>query len=156
MILLPCPWCGPRPATEFAHVGEVSVRPDPAAATPAQWRGYLYLRANPCGWTSETWYHRMGCRRFIKVERHTETNEIRSASAADAEPPDGRAVALAAGAEAPGGMAGARAGGAAAPGGTAGAQAGQAAAAGGTAGAQACQAAAAGGMAGAGAGRPDR
>jgi heterotetrameric sarcosine oxidase delta subunit len=103
MILLPCPWCGPRPATEFAHVGEVSVRPDPAAATAAQWRGYLYLRANPCGWTSETWYHRMGCRRFIKVERHTETNEVRSASAAAAESPDGRPAAG-------GGMAGARAG----------------------------------------------
>ena len=78
MILLPCPWCGPRVATEFAHVGEVSVRPDPGSATPAQWRGYLYLRANPCGWVTETWYHRMGCRRFITVERHTDTNEVRS------------------------------------------------------------------------------
>jgi heterotetrameric sarcosine oxidase delta subunit len=69
-------------ATEFAHIGEVSARPDPGSATPAQWRGYLYLRANPCGWTTETWYHRMGCRRYIKVERHTETNEVRSATAA--------------------------------------------------------------------------
>jgi sarcosine oxidase, subunit delta len=129
MILLPCPWCGPRPATEFAHVGEVSVRPDPAAATPAQWRGYLYLRANPCGWTSENWYHRMGCRRFIKVERHTETNEVRSAAAAAAESPDGGAAALAGGAEAPDGRAGAlagrtAAGGGTASGGTAGARAG--------------------------------
>src|SRR5215475_2084836 len=124
MILLPCPWCGPRPATEFAHVGEVSVRPDPAAATPAQWRGYLYLRANPCGWTSETWYHRMGCRRFIKVERHTETNEIRSASAADAGAPAGVA----------GGVAGAGAGQTDAADGMAGAGAGQTAAAGGGAG----------------------
>ena len=82
MILLPCPWCGPRAATEFAHVGEVSVRPDPGSATPAQWRGYLYLRANPCGWVTETWYHRMGCRRYLNVERHTETNEIRSATPA--------------------------------------------------------------------------
>ena len=65
MILLPCPWCGPREATEFAHVGEVSARPDPGSVTPAQWRGYLYLRANPCGWTTETWYHRMGCRQFF-------------------------------------------------------------------------------------------
>ena len=87
MMLLPCPWCGPRVATEFAHIGEVSARPDPGSATPAQWRGYLYLRANPCGWTSETWYHRMGCRRYIKVERHTETNEVRSATAAGVEVP---------------------------------------------------------------------
>jgi len=88
MILLPCPWCGPREATEFAHVGEVSARPDPGGATPAQWRRYLYLRANPRGWTTENWYHRMGCRRFITVERHTETNEVRSVPAvtADARP----------------------------------------------------------------------
>jgi heterotetrameric sarcosine oxidase delta subunit len=78
MILLPCAWCGPRDAAEFAHIGEVSARPDPAEVAPAQWRGYLYLRANPRGWTRETWYHRMGCRRFITVERHTETNEVRS------------------------------------------------------------------------------
>jgi len=79
MILLPCVWCGPRDASEFQHVGEVITRPDPAAASPARWRGYLYLRANPCGWTEETWYHRMGCRRYLKVERHTETNEVRAA-----------------------------------------------------------------------------
>ena len=111
MILLPCPWCGPRPATEFAHVGEVSARPDPAGATPAQWRAYLYLRANPCGWTSETWYHRMGCRRFIRVERHTETNEVRSASAAAAEAPAVVAGAVADRADAAEAMAGAQAGG---------------------------------------------
>jgi heterotetrameric sarcosine oxidase delta subunit len=82
MILLPCAWCGPRDVTEFAHIGEVSARPGPDEVTPGRWRGYLYLRANPCGWTRETWYHRMGCRRFITVERHTETNEVRSVSAA--------------------------------------------------------------------------
>jgi len=78
MILLPCAWCGPRDASEFHHVGEAVARPDPGTATPQQWRGYLYLRANPCGWTTETWYHQMGCRRFMKVERHTQTNEIRA------------------------------------------------------------------------------
>ena len=78
MILLPCAWCGPRDASEFVHVGEVIARPDPATATTSQWRGYLYLPANPCGWTTETWYHRMGCRRYLKVERHTETNEVRA------------------------------------------------------------------------------
>ena len=82
MILLPCAWCGPRDAGEFQHVGEAAARPDPRTASPQQWRAYLYLRGNPRGWTTETWYHRMGCRRFIKVERHTETNEIRSVSAA--------------------------------------------------------------------------
>ena len=64
-------------------------RPDPAAATPAQWRAYLYLRANTRGWATETWYHRMGCRRFITVQRHTETHEIRAAWPAGAEPQGG-------------------------------------------------------------------
>src|SRR5262249_56498438 len=90
MILLPCPWCGPRDASEFGHVGESLPRPDPAAASPAQWRSYLYLRANTCGWVVETWYHRHGCRRFIKVERHTETNETRESRPANPEPPGGR------------------------------------------------------------------
>ena len=77
MILLPCPWCGPRDASEFAHADETPSRPDPRTATPAEWRGYLYLRANTRGWVVESWYHRMGCRKFITVERHTETNETR-------------------------------------------------------------------------------
>lgn len=83
MILLPCPWCGPRDASEFGHVGELVTRPDPASATREQWRSYLYLRANARGWVVETWYHRMGCRQFIKVERHTDTNETRELSAAN-------------------------------------------------------------------------
>jgi sarcosine oxidase, subunit delta len=82
MMMLPCPWCGPRDAGEFAQVGEVTARPDPATATPERWRAYLYLRANARDWITESWYHRMGCRRFIIVQRHTETNEIRDAGPA--------------------------------------------------------------------------
>ena len=79
MIRIPCPHCGARNSAEFRHVGEVSARPDPATTTPEQWRAYLYERSNPAGWTTETWFHTMGCRRFMRVERHTLTNEIRSA-----------------------------------------------------------------------------
>jgi len=84
MMLVPCAWCGPRDAAEFQHVGEAVPRPDAGRTTREQWRAYLYLRANPCGWTTETWYHRMGCRKFITVERHTETNQIRAVRAAGA------------------------------------------------------------------------
>ena len=70
------PWCGPRDAGEFQHSGEAGRAPDPATATPQEWRDYLYLPANPCGWVTETWYHRMGCRQFFGVERrHRDTNE---------------------------------------------------------------------------------
>jgi len=85
MILVPCPWCGPRDSEEFGYVGELHARPDPLAATPAQWRDYLYLRRNVAGWTTERWYHRMGCRRYLLVERDTTTNEVRPARSATKE-----------------------------------------------------------------------
>ncbi len=76
MILLPCPWCGHRDAGEFRYVGEGTRRPDPETATRQQWRDYLYLRANVAGWTTERWYHRMGCRRYLSLRRNTLTNEV--------------------------------------------------------------------------------
>jgi sarcosine oxidase subunit delta len=75
MIQLPCPWCGPRNVTEFHHHGEVTTRPDVASATPDAWRRYLYVRRNTQGWVDENWYHSAGCRRFIRVRRHTVSNE---------------------------------------------------------------------------------
>lgn len=93
MILLPCPWCGPRDASEFAHGGEAVARPDPATASPQQWRAYLYMRENALGWTTETWYHRAGCRKFITVQRHTLTNEVRASASADAAPGEQRQAA---------------------------------------------------------------
>ena len=77
MLLVPCPHCGPRNASEFRSRGEVRPRPDGPEIEPAEWRRYLYVRRNPVGWTTETWFHQAGCRRFFVVERHTVTNEIR-------------------------------------------------------------------------------
>jgi sarcosine oxidase subunit delta len=79
VIRIPCPYCSARNSSEFRYVGEGGSRPDPAEATPQQWRAYLYERANPAGWTTETWFHTMGCRQFLQIERHTVTNEIRTA-----------------------------------------------------------------------------
>ena len=78
MILLPCPYCGPRSASEFRYVGELSARPDPNATSVEEWRTFLYTRLNPAGWTTETWFHRAGCRQHFVVERHTVTNEVRA------------------------------------------------------------------------------
>jgi heterotetrameric sarcosine oxidase delta subunit len=79
MLVIPCPWCGPRGAEELRFVGDVRTRPDPATATPEEWRSYLYLRPNEAGWVTETWFHRAGCQRYFVVERHRVTNEIRAA-----------------------------------------------------------------------------
>ncbi len=78
MILLPCPYCGPRNASEFRYVGELSARPDPNATSVEEWRTFLYTRLNPASWTTETWFHRAGCRQHFVVERHTVTNEVRA------------------------------------------------------------------------------
>lgn len=77
-MLVPCPHCGPRDGAEFGYVGERVARPDPNAATPQEWRTYLYLRTNPAGWVNELWYHRAGCARYLALTRHTVTNEFRS------------------------------------------------------------------------------
>jgi heterotetrameric sarcosine oxidase delta subunit len=78
VIELPCPWCGPRDASEFRYSGEATPRPDPTTATPDDWREYLYLRRNPRGWVRETWFHRAGCRRYFRLERDTGSDRIRT------------------------------------------------------------------------------
>ncbi|MQA27022.1 MAG: sarcosine oxidase subunit delta [Micromonosporaceae bacterium] len=76
MLLLPCPWCGPRNVSEFGYSGEVVTRPDPRSVTLTQWRAYLYLRDNRADWASERWFHRMGCRRYFTVRRHRLNHEV--------------------------------------------------------------------------------
>ena len=80
-FLVSCPYCGPRDVGEFGFGGEKLSRPsDPDRLSAAEWAHYAYDRENVDGLQIEWWYHRMGCRRFIKVERHTDTNQTRQAS----------------------------------------------------------------------------
>jgi sarcosine oxidase, subunit delta len=76
MILVPCPYCGSRNASEFRWLGEVRERPDPGTATLAQWHHYLYMRRNVAGWSKERWFHRAGCGRYFVVQRNTVTNQF--------------------------------------------------------------------------------
>jgi sarcosine oxidase subunit delta len=85
MILLLCPYCGPRNVSEFRYVGEVSERPDPNATGVEDWRTFLYVRNNPAGWTTETWFHSAGCRQHLVIERHTLTNEVRASRLPEAQ-----------------------------------------------------------------------
>lgn len=77
MLVIICPYCGPRNSDEFTYQGEVPPRPDVNGADPAEWRRYLYMKSNLAGWVSERWFHVSGCRRFLMIERNTVTNEIR-------------------------------------------------------------------------------
>ncbi len=78
MLLVPCPHCGPRNASEMTYVGEARTRPDTDDPSVTEWRDYLYMRDNTAGWTKETWYCRAGCRRYFQAERNTLSNEFRS------------------------------------------------------------------------------
>ena len=78
MLLIPCPWCGPRPEIEFRHAGEAHVaRPvDPTATSDAAWADFLYTRNNLRGMHAERWRHLHGCGRFFNCLRDTVTDRI--------------------------------------------------------------------------------
>lgn len=89
MLLISCPYCGPRDETEFSYGGEAHIaRPsDPEALSNAEWADYLFMRTNPKGWHSERWAHAQGCRRWFNVARHTVTHEIRAVYKMGEPPP---------------------------------------------------------------------
>jgi heterotetrameric sarcosine oxidase delta subunit len=84
MLLIPCPWCGPRDHVEFSYGGDATVRrpANPLAATQKEWDDYVYLRHNPRGRHEELWQHHAGCRAWLRVVRDTLTHEILSAEPA--------------------------------------------------------------------------
>ncbi|WP_328745321.1 sarcosine oxidase subunit delta family protein [Streptomyces sp. NBC_00285] len=80
MLLIPCPWCGPRDESEFHYGGQAHVPypESPADLTDEEWARYLFFRANPRGPFAERWSHAAGCRRWFNAVRDTSTNEIQT------------------------------------------------------------------------------
>ncbi|MDX3529223.1 sarcosine oxidase subunit alpha family protein [Streptomyces sp. ID05-39B] len=78
MLLIPCPWCGPRDEAEFHYGGQAHVPypEDPASLTDEEWARYLFFRDNPKGPFAERWTHAVGCRRWFNAVRDTSTNEV--------------------------------------------------------------------------------
>jgi sarcosine oxidase subunit delta len=78
MLIIDCPYCGPRPELEFSYAGQAHVaRPaDPAATSDDEWTAYLYLRANTRGVHAERWRHARGCARFFNALRDTTTDRF--------------------------------------------------------------------------------
>jgi sarcosine oxidase subunit delta len=76
MLLIPCPYCGPRPELEFSYGGEAGLaRPaDPSALDDAAWADFLYQRKNPRGPHDERWRHAHGCGQFFNARRNTVTD----------------------------------------------------------------------------------
>ncbi|WP_405727303.1 sarcosine oxidase subunit delta [Streptomyces sp. NBC_01537] len=93
MLLIPCPWCGPRDEAEFHYGGQAHIAypEDPAALTDDEWARYLFFRDNPKGPFAERWMHSAGCRQWFNAVRDTSTNVfVNSARPAFEDTPAGR------------------------------------------------------------------
>lgn len=85
MLLIDCPWCGPRAQSEFTYGGDASPRRPAPDASLDEWFAYVYLRDNPKGPHAELWQHSAGCRSWLKVRRDTRTHDL-LATARPSEP----------------------------------------------------------------------
>ncbi|MEK9752518.1 MAG: sarcosine oxidase subunit delta [Rhodospirillaceae bacterium] len=82
MMLITCPWCGPRAQTEFAYEDAATAkRPAMAETDMAAHFEYAYGRDPRRGAQDELWRHTAGCGRFLKVRRDTLTHEITATGA---------------------------------------------------------------------------
>lgn len=78
MLLIDCPYCGPRDETEFHYGGEAHVEypADPYALTDREWAEFLFYRENTKGLFAERWNHAVGCRKWFNALRNTATYEF--------------------------------------------------------------------------------
>ncbi len=87
MLLVPCPYCGPRPEVEFRCGGEAHIRrPDPASASDQDQADFLYYRTNPKGRHRERWYHFHGCGRWFNAVRDTVSEQFETSYKFGEEP----------------------------------------------------------------------
>ncbi len=78
MLLIDCPWCGPRDEVEFGYGAEAHIaRPAAPERLPDEaWADYLFMRKNTKGVYLERWVHSHGCRRWFNMARDTYSHEI--------------------------------------------------------------------------------
>ena len=91
MLLISCPYCGPRPELEFRYAGEAHIAraADPAAIGDGAWAEFLYFRSNPRGIHAERWRHTHGCARFFNAHRDTRTDRFVNSYKIGEQPPAG-------------------------------------------------------------------
>ena len=89
MLLINCPYCGPRAEVEFSYGNEAHIaRPlQPEALDDEDWADYLFMKTNRKGVMLERWVHSHGCRRWFNVARDTVTYEILAVYPMGAKPP---------------------------------------------------------------------
>jgi heterotetrameric sarcosine oxidase delta subunit len=91
VLLIACPYCGPRDEIEFRYGGQAHVAypTDDRAIDDAEWGRFLFFRANPKGRFAERWVHAHGCRRWFNAVRDTVTHEILATYPVGQQPPPG-------------------------------------------------------------------
>jgi heterotetrameric sarcosine oxidase delta subunit len=89
VLLIGCPWCGPRDEIEFSYGGQAHVTypTDPEALSDEEWADFLFMRDNPRGAFRERWYHVHGCRRWFNAVRDTATHRFVATYRIGEEPP---------------------------------------------------------------------
>lgn len=90
MLLIPCPYCGPRAESEFHYGGEAHIaRPQPhSPPTPHALAETLYMRQNKKGVMAERWHHRYGCGQFFNALRDTMSDQFLDTYKIGAPKPD--------------------------------------------------------------------
>ena len=78
MMLIECPFCGPRDETEFSCGGEAHIARPLAEnkISDADFADYLFMRDNPKGLFLERWRHSAGCRRWFNMARDTVSHVV--------------------------------------------------------------------------------
>ncbi len=89
MLLIPCPYCGPRSEEEFSYGHEAHIaRPaEPDKLSDQEWAEYVFMRSNTKGVFLERWVHTHGCRRWFNVARDTVSYAVLAVYEMGAEPP---------------------------------------------------------------------
>lgn len=95
MLLIECPWCGPRNETEYHYGGQAHVAypENPEGLSDKEWSEYLFYRENPKGLFAERWVHSVGCRKWFNAVRDTVTYEFAAVYKPGEPRPDLRAAA---------------------------------------------------------------
>lgn len=91
MLLIPCPYCGPRAEIEFRWSGQAHLLRCTEDVSDRDWTAYLYDRDNKRGPQAERWRHIQGCGQFFNVVRDTVSDKVAHSYRIGEPPPgDGR------------------------------------------------------------------
>jgi sarcosine oxidase, subunit delta len=90
MLLINCPFCGPRAEIEFRCGGEAHIvrAARPADVIDTEWTAFLFYRTNPKGLHAERWLHIHGCGRWFHALRDTVSDRFVASYRMDQKRPD--------------------------------------------------------------------